>query len=174
MHKIVRRLVSSLGYLALISCASNVGMSEHAKDLRSRMTLRQAESLLGGYARPSATRGGLCVMGEGTTTHLDYEAPVRVYDFVITFSAFYAAQHGKFALDARDLREIRVLEGNPQLTMRCRNYKTGYVVVLKPQKGLPDQADVSINASSQADLDTILAALTTLSPQARLTGGFGM
>jgi hypothetical protein len=170
MHKVVKLLVSAVVYAALVSCA-NLELSQNAKELRSQMTLRQAESLLGGYVRPSATRGGLCVVGAGTMTHLDYESQVRVFEFVIKFSAFHGQQHGTFSVDARDLREIQVLEADPQIATRCRYYKTGYVVVLKPQQGLPDQSELSVNATSQADLDWILAALTALSPQARLTSG---
>ena len=179
MRKIASFLVSSLACALLASCGS-LQLSENAKDLRSRMTIRQAESLLGGYVRPSATRGGLCLVGGGAMTHLDYAAPVRIFEFVVGFSAFYGdgesaspTQHASFSLDARDLREIQVLETDARLTERCRFYKPGYAVVLRPhqKKGLPEQTEVTVNAVSQADLDWILAALTTLSPQVRLSGG---
>jgi hypothetical protein len=173
MHKLIKLLVSPLICGALMSCASTFHMSEHAKDLRTRMTLREAESLLAQYARPSAARGGLCMTGDGAMAQLDSEAPVRVSDFVIKFSAFHATRDGQFTLDARDLKEIRVLEADPRVSTRCRNYKPGYAIILKPNKRLPDKVEVSINASSQSELDTILAALTTMSPRARLTAGYG-
>jgi hypothetical protein len=48
------------------------------------------------------------------------------------------------------------------------------VVAVKTQQGLPDQSQISLNADSRAELDTLLATLTFLSPGARLVGGIGM
>jgi hypothetical protein len=39
---------------------------------------------------------------------------------------------------------------------------------------LPDQAQVSINATTPAELDSVLAMLTYFSPHARVVGGIGM
>ena len=77
-------------------------------------------------------------------------------------------------MDARTLREIRVLDANKALLGLCRNFKPGYVVVLKPVKGLPNQGEIAINATNQTERDSILAVLSYLSPQARLVSGVGM
>jgi hypothetical protein len=74
----------------------------------------------------------------------------------------------------RTLREIRVLETKPQTLALCPNFKPGYLVALSPEQGLPDQAQISLNAANPAELDSILAMLTFFSPNAKLVSGVGM
>ncbi len=182
----------------LAACASTVTLTGEAKSLRDRMTAPQAESLLNTFSHPDDTHGGLCLLGVRVAiTGLDYAKPVTVSGPVISFGAQYAvlaggsvsgnvaagtgrvtvnygAAHGILSVDTRTLKEIRVLETNPNLLGLCRHYKPGYVVALKAEQGLPDQAQVTLNADSRAELDTLLATLTFLSPGARLVGGIGM
>jgi hypothetical protein len=182
----------------LAACASTVTLTGEAKSLRDRMTAPQAESLLNTFAHPDATHGGLCLVGVRVViTRLDYDKPVTVSGSVISFGARYAvlgggsvngnvaagtgrvtvnygAEHAILSVDTRTLTEIRVLETNPNLLGLCRHYKPGYVVAVKTQQGLPDQSQISLNADSRAELDTLLATLTFLSPRARLVGGIGM
>ena len=86
----------------------------------------------------------------------------------------YSKSHGNASIDVKTLTEIRVLETKPQTLALCPNFKPGYLVALKGDHGLPDQAQLSINATSPAELDSILAMLTYLAPQAHLVAGVGM
>jgi hypothetical protein len=182
----------------LTACASTVTLTGEAKSLRDRMTAPQAESLLNTFAHPDAAHGGVCLLGVRLViTGLDYAKPVTVSGPVISFGAQYAvlagasvdgnvaagtgrvtvkygAAHGILSVDTRTLKEIRVLETNPNLLGLCRHYKPGYAVALKAEQGLPDQSQIALNADSRAELDTLLATLTFLSPGARLVGGIGM
>ncbi len=182
----------------LISCASTVQLSSNAKSLHDHMTAQQAESVVATFARPDATRGGVCLFGVHVVlTQLNYDKPVSVSGSVIHFNAYYAAPGassvtGNVAagtgrlkmtyiavpatsvVDVRTLHEVRVLETNPNVIGICKHFKPGYIVALKPDQGLPDQAEISVNAASHTDLDSLLAALTVLSPQAKVKGGLGM
>lgn len=122
--------------------------------------------------------------------------PLNINGSVIDFTAFYAeidgvsvrgvaaemvsvdinysSLKGRFSVDARTLKEIRILETNDNLRAYCPTFKAGYAVVLKPEKGLPDLAEITINVSRQFDLDTLLGVLSYLSPQARLVEGIGI
>lgn len=183
--------------LALAGCASSVELSNDALMQRSRMTQQQAESQLAAFARATPTHGGLCLLGAHVVlTRLDPAAPVSVVGSSIRFTGRYAelagadvagnvaAGTGQVAVnytavtaassvDAGRLTEIRVLQTNPNTEALCR-FKPGYIVALKTGAGLPDQAQISFNAGSQAELDSLLATLSFLSPHAKLVSGLGM
>jgi hypothetical protein len=196
--KYVRSVAVSLIGVALASCATTAHLSTDANLLRDRMTPPQAESLLAMYSRPDATHGGLCLIGiRISLTKLDYSKLVDISGSVINFHAYYAAisnisvqgnvaagtgrvgiaykeSQGASAIDVRTLREIRVLETKPQTLALCPNFKPGYLVALTTERGLPDQAQISLNAANSAELDSILAMLTFFSPNAKLVSGVGM
>jgi hypothetical protein len=86
----------------------------------------------------------------------------------------YKGSQGTSAIDVRTLREIRVLETKPQTLALCPNFKPGYLVALTAERGLPDQAQISLNAASAAELDSILAMLSFFSPSPKLVSGVGM
>ena len=56
----------------------------------------------------------------------------------------------------------------------CPQVRSGYLVVFKSNASLPDGAELSFNVSQQNDLDTLMAALSYLSPNAKLVEGAGM
>jgi hypothetical protein len=182
----------------LISCASTVQLSAAAKAERDRMTPQQAEQLLAKYARPDASRGGLCLIGiRALLTQLEDNSLVDVSGSVISFDAYfaklsgasvrgnvaagtgqvsvaYSASHGSASVDMKTLREIRILETKPQTLALCPHFKPGYLVAVTGDHSLPDQAQISINATSPAELDSVLAMLTYFSPHANVVGGIGM
>lgn len=182
----------------VISCASTFELTRDAKMLRNQMTQSKAEELLKIYIQPTSTRGGICLIGQNTLlTRLNYEIPPVVSEAKIHFTGSYAvlrgastrgdilsgtrqvrlgytARQAKSSVDTRTLKEIRVLETNDALLGVCKRFKPGYVVVLKPEKGLPDQGEITFNATNQIELGTILAVLSFMSPQARLVAGVGM
>jgi hypothetical protein len=196
--KYVRSISMSLIGVALASCATTAHLSTDAKLLRDRMTPQQAESLLATYSKPDSAHGGLCLIGiRFAITKLDYSKLVEISGSVINFQAYYAAisnisvqgnvaagtgrvgvaykeSQRVSAVDVRTLREIRVLESKPQTLALCPNFRPGYLVALSPEQGLPDQAQISLNAANTAELDSILAMLTFFSPNAKLVSGVGM
>lgn len=162
------------------------------------MTPQQAESLLKIYAMQGADHGGLCLIGVRITlTHLDYGSPVGISGPVVNFDGYFArlagasvagnvaggtgqvsvgyqAVHQSASVDVSRLKEIRVLGSNANNLAFCPHFKPGYLVALTGERALPDQAQISINATSPAQLDSILAMLTYFSPNARVVGGVGM
>ena len=186
-----------LAAVLLVSCASTFELSDGAKSRREQLTMAQAVGILDKYTKPAAHRGGLCMVGLTSGTQLDYSQPISTVGSVVHFTAFYAVsggphvegsvaagtgqvvkhytiQRGKLTVDAGTVREIRLLEVNKYLQASCPNVKPGYAVVFKTGAGLPDQAEVAINTTNAAELDEVLAALTYLSPKARLAKGLGM
>lgn len=183
--------------LGLTACASSIELSNDALMQRSHMTPQQAQAQLASFARATPTHGGLCLLGAHIIlTRLDPTAPVSVSGFSIRFTGRYAEPAGgnvsgnvaagtgqvtvsytavsaASSVDASSLTEIRVLETNPNTEALCR-CKPGYLVALKTSAGLPDQAQIGFNAANQAELDSLLAALSFLSPQAKLVSGLGM
>lgn len=188
----------SLVYILLAGCASSFKLTNNAELMRNQMSQPEAEKLLASFVKPNNSRGGLCLVGIHTSlTRLNYDFPVTVAGTMIDFSAFYAspggtsvqgnitsgtgqvslgyrAEEGRFSVDARTLHEVRILNVNRVLLALCHNFKPGFMVVLKPSKNFPDQAEIGINATSQDEIDSILAVLTYLSPKARLVTGVGM
>jgi hypothetical protein len=81
---------------------------------------------------------------------------------------------GSGSIDMRSLEEIRVLDSNANALALCAGFKPGYLVALKADHGLSDQAQISINATSPTELNSVLAMLTYYSPSARLVSGIGM
>jgi hypothetical protein len=67
-----------------------------------------------------------------------------------------------------------VLETKPQTLALCPNFTPGDLVALTAEWGLPDQAQISLNAANSAELDSILAMLTFFSPNAKPVSGVGM
>ncbi|HKB60358.1 MAG TPA: hypothetical protein VKC56_09990 [Gallionellaceae bacterium] len=199
MSKAFRALSLSVAVLTLASCASTVELSGAAMSQRDQMTPQSASALAARYTKASATSGGLCMVGENPRwTHVDYRAPVTVTGPMLEFTGIFARaseayiskkvrgvtglaaisddeDKAKYAVDLRTLSEIRLLEAKAgQFSGVCPAYKTGWMVVMKPEGGLPDGADISLNVSNQADLDTVLATLTYFSPKARVVGGLGL
>jgi hypothetical protein len=162
------------------------------------MTPQRAEDLLQTYARPTARHGGLCLIGiRITITQLDYNFLVKISGSIVNFDGYFArlagaAVQGNVAagtgrvdvayqasrqtasIDMRRLTEIRVLDSNANNLALCPSFKPGYLVALKGERALPDQAQISINATSPTELNSILAMLTYFSPNARVVSGVGM
>lgn len=183
---------------SLAACASTLHLSQSARIERESMTPQKAEHLLETYAQSDAEHGGLCLIGSQVTlTHLNDAVPVRVSGPVIHFDADFARMAGasvhgdvtagwgsvsvgyqasrqNASVDVSDLKEIRVLDTNDIYLGLCRHFRPGYVVALSGRRGLPDHAQISINAESPAQLDSILAMLTYFSPDARVVSGMGM
>lgn len=199
MSKAFRALNLSIAVFTLASCASTVELSNAARSQRDQMTLQHASALAEQYAKTSATSGGLCMVGQNPRwTHVDDRTPVTVTGPMMEFTGTFARlsesyiskkvrgvtglvaisddeDRAKYAVDLRTLSEIRLLEAKPgQFSGICPAYKVGWVVVMKPEGGLPDGADISFNVTNQADLDTVLATLTYFSPKARVVGGLGL
>lgn len=183
---------------SLASCASTLHLSQAARAERDGMTPQQAGHLLAAYAKSDDGHGGLCLIGSQVTlTRLNHGSPITVSGSVIHFNADFArttgasvqgditagsgsvsigyqASNQNASLDVRDLKEIRVLDTNGIYLGLCRNFKPGYLVALTGRHGLPDHAQISINAESPAQLNSILAMLTYFSSSARVVSGMGM
>lgn len=171
-------------YLTLIAvallggCAASAQLSNAALELKSNMTVQRADEILGSYLAANARRGGACLVGISPGASLDYEQPVTIRDGTIRFTGRIAKTSGSetktVSLDARSLHEIRLLDRNlERLKPWCPNIRPGFLVVLKSD-ALPDASEFSFNLATADEVDRTLAALTYLSPKARLVGGIGM
>ena len=182
----------------LASCASTLQLSDAVKVERGSMTPKRADDLLEAYARADATRGGICLIGvKFDLTRLDYKSQIEISGSVISFDAYFAklanisvggnvaagtgtvglsykSVRGSGSIDMRSLKEIRVLDSNVNTLALCPGFKPGYLVALKADHGLSDHAQISINATSPTELNSVLAMLTYYSPGARVVSGIGM
>lgn len=197
-RKMPRAFFASLMLAMTAACATTVDLSVNAQAQLQAMSQADAEALLRSFVEPDSGSGAVCLIGQKPLlTRLNYEVPPVVTGAVIDFSGTYAAlagveakgdmlagegqvflsygaKQGEFSVDTRTLKEVRILAANDALLRLCRGFQPGFVVALKPAKGLPDQGEISINAKDQAALDTLLAVLRFFSPQARLAAGIGM
>lgn len=161
------------------------------------MTDDKAHAILETYVKPTADRGGICWYEGGLRgSGIDTKDPVQVSGSRITLTALYSMgagigtqgsfsgkdfavvqkytiNRGRVTVDAKDLREIRVFEtdANERVRVWCPSVKPGFFVVFRPKKPLPNLAGLAFNARGTADIDTILAALTYLSSDAKLISG---
>ncbi len=196
MHKIPGPILAISLVIVLSGCAAPARLSEDAAALRATMTAGEASRILSTYVMADESRGGLCLIGFNPGATLDYSAEISVRGSTILFTGLFG--EGQFfgktflpdtqvealkpkveakevRVDASGLREIRVLSRNVENTKTwCPNVKPSYLVVMKPHDGLPADAELAINVARTAELDRLLAALTHLSPGARLVGGTGM
>lgn len=182
---------------ALAGCASTYQLSRAARNERDSMTLRQAEQLLKAYATSDADHGGLCLIGSQVTLTRLNDDSIKVSGPVIHFNGDFAhmagaSVHGDTvpgagsvdiayqasrqdaSLDVRELTKIRILDTNGIYLGLCPKFKPGYLVTLTGQRGFPDHAELSINAESPAQLDSVLAMLSYFSPNVRVISGMGM
>ncbi len=175
--------------LASICCYQSVAdPAPERVALRADMTAEQADAVLKKYIQPAENRGGLCLIGFNPGASLDYDSGASANDAKIEFTGFFGKPllFGKtltvgdfkieselktFVVDTKRLKKIRIISKRVENTrLWCPNVQPNFLVVLYPYDKLPSDAELSINVSGRDELDELLAALTWLSPKARLVG----
>lgn len=181
---------------ALAGCAGAYTPSENARALRTGMSAEQASRIIADSVGGANQAWGACLIGFNPGAVLNYSEPVTVQGATITFSGRVGKgqilgktllpdtqiealrpqfEERTMTVNAASLKELRILSERVQnLQTWCPNVRAGYVVVLKPEAGLPADAEFCINVKTSRELDSLVAALTYLSPDARLVGGAGM
>ncbi len=183
------------GLLAVaLGCAGSIVLPEHVVSLRSQLDQDAATRLVARHAQWRQGRGGLCLMGLTSGATLEQKAPISASSGKLRFTGRYSKAgllvggmptngnpdeiepySRKLEVDLRTLREIRILDRRLENLRRwCPNVADGYLIVVKPRRSLPYDAEASINVLERSALDEVLAALTYFSPEARIVGGSGL
>lgn len=187
---------------ALVGCASTYEMSKAAWDYRSSLTEAKALEVVAQNIARTRKQAGVCAAT--TTTVLATADFPQLVGTDLVFTSYYAkatgmssspagvgmitttttygpTQAGKWKLDLKDLNVIRVVdEVEP---WGCPRGSTGKVVVIS-MSGIGEYATddknkmakakaINVNVSLE-NLDRFLAALSFLSPKAKLLHGAGL
>jgi hypothetical protein len=181
--------------MSIASCAGTYTLSDNTKILRDRMTTNTAAATLQKYMSPDDTRIGACILHSGgaeTLTDMDSSQPVVVSGSEIVFFGYnkevtdlkvsgnviqgtgvltktFKRVRQRYAFNTTGLNRILILKAGEMRRSACLDAKPGYLIALRPESGgLPYKAELSLNVASTADLETVLAALSHLAPQAQI------
>jgi hypothetical protein len=192
--RIVRMMVLCA---ALAGCAHHYALSESAQTYRASLDDTQALDVVGQNVARNSRQAGLCGSNTNRPANPAERAAVEGSDLV--FDSYYEVMtgvhsssnvamgnvttsigtdraKGRFRIDLRNISKIRVLDESLD-GFGCMDRPLRGVLVQLTVPGVGDPAaerpnDAFVNISDQ-NLDHFLAALTRLSPDARLLQGAG-
>lgn len=180
--------------LLLVGCASSYKLSDDGLKFRNSLTDARALSEVQKYASKSAAQAGVCAAH--TNDQFMQANPVAVKEGFLVFNSFIKVMTGVstssvgvgmattissdhrpavFRMDLKKLDKIRVFGETKGLCVPAA--ASGYVVMIDT-KGVADSAKAEANAVminvSKGNVDNLVAALSFLSPNARLIEGAGL
>lgn len=181
----------TLVLLGLVNIGGYTSAADPAADIANDGTIMnpaRADAVLNKYITADENRGGLCLIGfnPGATLHYGYAASAS--DAKIEFVGKFGkpllfgkaltldgikieSETRRVTVDAKQLKAIKIIGKRVQnLRKWCPNVNPDFLVVLKPIDSLPSDAEVAINVNARDELDELMAALTYLSPDARIKG----
>lgn len=178
------------GFILACGCVPSYTLSQSALAQRAALTREQASAILAAAVKPSEKAGGFCAI-DGESVRIVDNKSVTTQGSTIAFDAYfqydikYTRQNqivngvlqmttiktfkerpGRMQFDIAKLGSIRVVETDGHiLGYKCPNPKPGFAVIL-----LSHTLNAIINVPN-SDIDSVMAALSYFSPNAKLIKG---
>ncbi len=180
------KLLSLMPLFLIVGCASTYSLSERGLKFRDSLTNAQAFKEVQKYAFRSSDQAGLC--GAHTNAPFQKAEPVAVQEPYLVFNSYwkeitsvstgpsgvgmstktsYVYRKAGFKMDLTKLNKIRILSEVEGYCVPA--VPSGYVVMI----GTKEMNSVMINVSKN-NLENFVAALSFLSPDAKIMEGVGI